>query len=249
MNKFQISIVINAHREGLIALPSFRSASRAKALAESHGITVEMIVIIDKGDDLTKEITAGWTESNLSVIYVNNGDSGLSRNDGVAVAHGEWIAFLDADDLWAETWLINGFAAAIKDNRKIVWHPEINLYFGRHPHIYRHVDMESKEFQLSSLLINNHWTALCMTTRKLLLETPYPMTNLEEQIGHEDWGWNLETIANGALHKVVPGTGHAIRQKLQNSLLGQANAVGVLPRPTNLFRQFIKSNAEARSFP
>ncbi len=247
MHQIHISIVVNVHREGLIAVPSFRSMSRAKALAESNGIGVEVILVLDRGDSLTTEIAEGWKESNLRVIKVDNGDSGVSRNDGVAMARGEWVAFLDADDLWGETWLSEAFASSLREDRNVVWHPEVNLFFGLNSFIFQHVDMESDEFQLPSLLIQNHWTSLCMARRNFLIEVPYPRTDFANQIGYEDWSWNMAVIERGAIHKIVFGTGHAIRQKLHNSTNSKACAANVIPKPTGLFQQYIRSRSELKT--
>jgi hypothetical protein len=59
---------------------------------------------------------------------------------------------------------------------------------------------------------------------------------LSNGIGFEDWGWNKAVIAAGALHKVVRGTGHAIRAKRQ-SLVRMTAAAEAIPAPSGLFRK------------
>src|SRR5262249_6352570 len=125
-----VTVAVNAHQEGLVAQPSLRSVSRAKAHAREQGINVEVVVVLDKADSLTKGIVERWEESNVHVLNVAHGDLGLSRNDAVIAAAGEWVAFIDADDLWCETWLSYAVAAARRDAREIVWHPEVCVFFG-----------------------------------------------------------------------------------------------------------------------
>jgi glycosyltransferase involved in cell wall biosynthesis len=231
-----VTVVINAHREGLLCWASLQSVSRAKAQAELHGIDVEILVALDRVDSLTRNIVDEWTESGVCKIVFDNGDLGRSRNDAVQRASNEWIAFLDADDIWGETWLYEAVSASLNDNRtNVVWHPEVNIYFGYACHLYRHIDMEEQEFKLTSLVGNNYWTSLCFARRDLLRKVPYPATQLQQQIGFEDWGWNRAVIDAGAIHKVVRGTGHAIRTR-EGSLVKLTTAKGSIPSPTYLFR-------------
>jgi glycosyltransferase involved in cell wall biosynthesis len=239
--KTRITAAVTAHREGLVARASLLSLSRAKSHAEAHGYEVETIVVLDQADALTTEVVEEWckSETGIQIVQVDNGDPGLSRNDAVTRASGEWVAFLDADDLWCETWLTHSLQAAQSDRREVVWHPEVMIYFGTRACLFRHIDMESAEFRPSALLISNHWTSLCVATRALLLAVPYQKTDLENKIGYEDWAWNLAVMERQAIHKVVPGTGHAIRTKSSSRNMS-ADHAGAIPDPhtrlTCLFR-------------
>jgi glycosyltransferase involved in cell wall biosynthesis len=238
MPSVDITAVVNAHREGLIIHSSLMSVSRAKAHAEKSGFKVEIIVVLDRADALTTRMVENWREKSVQIIRVDNGDLGKSRNDAIDKASGDWIAFLDADDLWCTTWLGRALAAATYDQRNIVWHPEVNIIFGSHPNIFRHIDMESDEFDPLSLCASNLWTALCMARRSLFAAVPYPWTNLENKIGYEDWGWNMAAIGQGAIHKIVQGTGHAIRAK-PGSLVKKTSLAGAIPKPDKLFRNYL----------
>ena len=60
----------------------------------------EVIIIDDGSQDLTLEILSGITDSRIKVFSHPNAGACVSRNRGFAQAQGEFIAFLDADDLW-----------------------------------------------------------------------------------------------------------------------------------------------------
>lgn len=236
-----ITAIINAHSEGMIAVPSLRSIERAATQAQSNGLRVEIIAVLDRASQLTGQIFESWCSSRdeTTLIRAEFGDLGLSRNLGVASARGKWVAFLDADDLWSANWLEDAYNAAEAESRRCVWHPECNLYFGLRPHVFSHVDMDDASFQLSALAVTNLWTALCFAERELLLDIPYRFSSREKQIGYEDWGWNLETVSCGVIHKVVPHTAHAIRTKAV-SLVSQTSAASSLPHPSTAFRDAVE---------
>jgi glycosyltransferase involved in cell wall biosynthesis len=238
MTKPDISVVINAHREGLIAVPTIRSLAQAKFFAERRGVLVETIVVLDRCDELTADVFADQSDLDCEILHVDNGDLGSSRNDGAIRARGEWIAYLDADDIWGENWLAGAFMAANADNRMVVWHPEANLYFGVANYIFRHVDMDTAEFEPLSLLINNYWTALCFTRRTTIIDIPYKKIDLSRGIGYEDWSWNQEVIARGGIHKIVRDTAHAIRAR-NHSLLRTTAASASIPYPCDMYRNIL----------
>ncbi|NEQ66047.1 MAG: glycosyltransferase [Symploca sp. SIO2D2] len=60
----------------------------------------EVIVVDDGSQDSTVEILSSITDSRLQVFSYPNAGACVSRNRGFAQAKGEFIAFLDADDLW-----------------------------------------------------------------------------------------------------------------------------------------------------
>jgi len=233
MKESDLTVVVNAHREGIIAHASLLSASRAKKHAESNGYNVDFLVVLDRPDSLTQEIVEEWAkaEGEVRIISVDYGDLGQSRNKAVSESSGEWIAFLDADDLWCETWLSESLRLSSGDQRNIVWHPEVYFYFGGDISLSLHPDMErDDDFQPSYELVENFWSALCIARRALLLEVPYIRTKLDSQIGYEDWSWNLAVMARGAVHKHVPGTCHAIRKKAR-SLSSQTRDNDAIPDP------------------
>jgi glycosyltransferase involved in cell wall biosynthesis len=61
----------------------------------------EAIVIDNHSEDNTDAVLNYWWDPRIRVLKIhNNGVIAASRNLGMSVAKGEWIAFLDSDDCW-----------------------------------------------------------------------------------------------------------------------------------------------------
>jgi len=61
----------------------------------------ELIVIDDGSSDRTPELLKRIREQRMRVYHYSNAGVSVARNRGIALAQGELIAFLDADDLWS----------------------------------------------------------------------------------------------------------------------------------------------------
>jgi glycosyltransferase involved in cell wall biosynthesis len=88
-----------------IIVPTYnRAALLAEALASVRAQTFadwECIVVDDGSTDETPTLLAGIEEPRLRVIHMgHSGNPGRVRNGGLAVARGDYVAFLDDDDLW-----------------------------------------------------------------------------------------------------------------------------------------------------
>ena len=86
-----------------VVIPTYNRArwlpeTVASALNQSHR-PLEVLIIDDGSTDDTPEVCASFAPP---VRYFRQANAGVSaaRNHGVQRAHGDWIAFLDSDDLW-----------------------------------------------------------------------------------------------------------------------------------------------------
>lgn len=95
MNKPLVSVV----------MPAYRCASTIRSAIESvliQDLSLELLVIDDcSPEDLTEALAPFARDARVRILHneVNMG-AAKSRNRGVELAQGEYVAFLDADDIW-----------------------------------------------------------------------------------------------------------------------------------------------------
>lgn len=89
-----------------IIMPAYNSAGSVKASVESvlsnKSTDFELIVINDGSTDSTEDIVKSFNDSRL--IYISKKNSGVSstRNFGLKKATGEYITFIDSDDMYVD---------------------------------------------------------------------------------------------------------------------------------------------------
>lgn len=66
----------------------------------------ELIIVDDCSTDKTQEIIEKWTKRNEKILYfklIKNSGAAVARNTAIEKATGQYLAFLDSDDLWEPT--------------------------------------------------------------------------------------------------------------------------------------------------
>ena len=230
-----ISTILTAHREGMLAGISLHGTLNAMRLAEENGISCELIIVLDRPDDITREMFLSAPSESWRVEEVDWGDQGMARNHAVSLATGSHVAFIDADDLWSENWLVEAWKLCGKDPARIIAHPEVDWFFQENGNLFFHVDQTDPAFDPLILRFVNCWDALCMAPRKACLEIPFPSRDIGMGFAFEDWQWNCETLERGYVHRVVPDTIHFKRRRRVSQNV-HASGRRALVRRTALFR-------------
>lgn len=88
-----------------VVIPTYNSQSTIRAALESvysQSIPPDEVLVIDdeSGDNTCTIITSNFPDVRL--IKKQNGGPSSARNLGIKNARFEWIAFLDADDIWSK---------------------------------------------------------------------------------------------------------------------------------------------------
>lgn len=89
-----ISVIIPAYNAERTILATIKSVQ------EQSFSDFELIVINDGSKDKTEEIVRAIKDDRIKIFDYENGGLPTARNRGISHATGEFIAFLDADDLW-----------------------------------------------------------------------------------------------------------------------------------------------------
>lgn len=96
-----VSVVIPAYNAAETIIPCIQSV-----LNQTYK-NIEIVVINDGSQDQTKSVIEQFKKDfcidNLRIVHQDNAGPSAARNWGIELAKGEYIAFLDSDDLWKET--------------------------------------------------------------------------------------------------------------------------------------------------
>jgi glycosyltransferase involved in cell wall biosynthesis len=94
----------------------------------------EAIVVNDGSPDTMalESVLAAHSDPRLRYLQKPNGGPSSARNAGIAAARGEWLAFLDADDLWLPNYLASQLALLEREGTAAVAVPD-GFVFGDHP--------------------------------------------------------------------------------------------------------------------
>jgi len=111
-----------------VIMPAYNSSKTIGAtidsvLKQTYG-DYEIIVIDDGSKDDTAAIVEGKAASDDRIkFYKNEKNIGVSdtRNRAISLSSGEWIAFLDSDDLWREDKLERQLKLASESNADIIY--------------------------------------------------------------------------------------------------------------------------------
>ena len=223
-------MAVTAHNEGLVAHKTMRSILEATKRLEEKKISYEILIHIDNGDQITKDYFKRYAKMPNVVIYENNfGDPGPSRNFLAQKASGEYLTFLDGDDLISDNWLVVAYGALIGATEEVIVHPEGILTFGTEVNNVLTIQTEtlSREKDTIVLLGENRWCAILMAKTSTLLKFPYQ--HLTGGYSHEDYVFNVETTNAGIKHIIAKETILFYRRSNNSRLSSSNNMNQIIP--------------------
>ena len=156
-----------------IVIPTYNHAEFLKeALDSVRAQTVcdwEAIVVNNFSTDSTHAVVAAQRDERIKIIdFANKGVIAASRNQGIALAKGEFLAFLDSDDIWqpqkferclirlaegfdlvchGESWVRDG-----GDSRDVLYGPESRATFNA-------LLFEGNCISTSAVVVRREWLA------------------------------------------------------------------------------------------
>lgn len=184
-----VSVVIPTYKRPDLVLQAVKSV-----LAQTFR-DFEIVVVIDGGDSVTSAALESLGCPHLKVLSLNSRVGGSrARNEGVQYARGEWIAFLDDDDMWLPEKLEKQLAAARSSEsaepivacKVVAWTTAGDFIWPR---------MAPKEPLSEYLLARNSWTqgeGLLQTSTLLAPKRLLQRVTFEDNLRkHQDWDWLL----------------------------------------------------------
>jgi glycosyltransferase involved in cell wall biosynthesis len=107
MAPIDVSVVVPTRNRCAFLSMTLRSVMR------QQGVSFEIVVVDEASSDGTSAMLAALADPRIRIIrHAMPVGVGAARNRGAWVARGEWLAFLDDDDLWAPDKLVTQLEAA-----------------------------------------------------------------------------------------------------------------------------------------
>lgn len=98
-----------------VIIPCYNAEKTIKATLHSalkqQGVNFEIIIINDGSTDNTLSILQKYYDPRVHIFNVKNSGVSETRNTGVQLSEGAYLAFLDADDLWETNYLASHLQA------------------------------------------------------------------------------------------------------------------------------------------
>ncbi|MBC6437963.1 MAG: glycosyltransferase [Rhodobacteraceae bacterium] len=204
-----ITLAVTAHNEGLMAGPCMKSAEAAVAHARMAGYSVETIVGLDTPTEDTKSFFGQPHFQNWYSFEFNFGDQGLTRNAMARAGTGQFLGFLDADDLISENWLtrcLECLQQAEAESLEVIVHPELNWQFDGIQNVYAVPQQDDPFFSPHVMATANYYDAICTAPRRAWLDHGFPHRDIENGFALEDYQWFVEMTARGWFHAVARDT-------------------------------------------
>jgi glycosyltransferase involved in cell wall biosynthesis len=199
-----------------VIIPTFNRLELLRQALNSLKLSAEPIGEVILVDDGSTDGTIDFIKKNNSqVILIKqlNQGPGAARNRGIEAATGEYIAFLDSDDLW--------FPWTSQTYRKVIEESGAGLIFGK-PHHFRDADDLSKiNFRAENLTWNSFsdyfasgdewrwWGASSFIVRRDLLEG---VRFVEQSINGEDADFVMKLGSGNRLAQVLDVPTFAYRE-------------------------------------
>ncbi len=166
-----------------IVVPAYNAseyiAKTVKSVLQQTYTDFELLVIDDGSTDDTADIVHNFSlqDSRVKLISQENQGVSVARNTGIKMAKGEFIAFLDADDLWLPNKLVSHLEHLHQNS-------EVGVSFGK-------VEFLSSNGELTGYISNSPLGAI--KSEYLLYENPTVTTSnivvrreVFEQVGYFD---------------------------------------------------------------
>ena len=183
--KATVSIIIPTFRRPIAALAAVRSA-----LAQDTPTGFEIVVVDnDPAGSALQEMhkLAAIAEHPVKIVHEPRAGVANARNAGLAAANGEFIAFLDDDEVAQDRWLGELLRVQAATKADVVFGP-VNTRLVYRPKSHREYfeDFFARDPDHREGLIHTYYGCGCSLIRRAALPNDQPFSPTRNEIGGED---------------------------------------------------------------
>jgi glycosyltransferase involved in cell wall biosynthesis len=221
-----LTLIVQAHNETVVAGPTMRSADLAVASARERGYTVQTIIALDRATPATAAYFNQPRYDHWERLILDEGDLGATRNAVIKQAEGDFIACLDADDIFSDNWLSDGMdvvTAGAEGFKGVIASPELEVLFDRNLASTRNLEQDSPLFTPYYLYLRGYYDSLCIAPRQAHLDVPYSRRDIPNGLAYQDFQFAIETMARGWKHVIVKDTA-IFKRRRDSSLVVESSA-------------------------
>lgn len=126
-----------------IIIPTYNRAEfillALKSVLLQKYTSFEVIIVDDGSTDETPAIIASVKDERIRYLRIENSERAAARNVGVRHATGDYVTFLDSDDVLYPNYLANAAEGLIKYNKPVFFHQayEVKCYFKEETYIHK----------------------------------------------------------------------------------------------------------------
>ena len=208
--------------------------SITSVLNQSHK-NIELIIVNDCPTDNTLKLVENIAQKDKRVVVINNSFNlgcAESRNRALAIARGEYIAFCDSDDVWAEN-KIEKQLNQIKENDVDMVFTAYEMIDGSGKQIkYRNV---KEKISMDDLLREN----IVIFSTTLFKSRAIGNIRFNAHWFHEDYIFLLECLQRGLVFSGIDE--YLVKYRVHNQ--GRSfNKIGAAKHRWKIYREFLHLN-------
>ncbi|EMK04018.1 MULTISPECIES: glycosyltransferase family 2 protein [Leptospira] len=201
MNPF-VSVVIPTYNHA-----DFLKLSLASVINQTYS-NWEVIIIDNHSNDNTDEVVSSFGNSKVRLAKIkNNGVISVSRNLGIKEAKGDWISFLDSDDLWFPNKLerVVFEIQKLENQIDVLCNDEYMVHLNQKKKITLNYGPFEDDFYRKMLFYGNRLSTSATTVRKKFLEEKKLLFNENQEfVTVEDYDFWLRLAKENARFLFIP---------------------------------------------
>lgn len=230
---FDISVVLNCHDERDFLVKTLNSLSESIKVAQKKGLGIELVIVIDSERQNIGQIINNYKfpdKLSYRVLHVSNASLGLSRNDGIFLAKGEFICTADADDLISQNWLLQCHKVASEYYKTYSKHAvvvsEYIHCFGNKNSIQKYYP--SSFFSPCDYIAFHPFCSRIFAHNSIFRKIKYRDLKKSSGFAFEDWDFNVRTY-NLNIETIVATDTILFYRKRESSIMAQKDYVHLIP--------------------